>query len=198
MRVEFLTNNDISLSLADWLKQSEGEQVLINKERLNPESLKRRKPDLVVSYNYRYIIPPDVLGILPGKFINLHISLLPWNRGADPNFWSFVENSPKGVTIHLIDKGIDTGGILLQKEVLFNEEEETLASSYHKLHQALQDLFESNWTRIRNFEIVPQTQTKEGGSTHYLKDFARIKSILGDEGWNIPIPLLKKRFNEIK
>jgi len=198
MKVEFLTNNDISLSLADWLKQSRGEQVLINKERLNPENLKKRQPDLVVSYNYKYIIPPDVLGILPGKFINLHISLLPWNRGADPNFWSFVENSPKGVTIHLIDEGIDTGNILLQKEIIFNEEEETLASSYRKLHQALQDLFKSNWTHIRNFEIVPQTQIKEGGSIHYLKDFAKTKSILGDEGWNIPIPLLKKRFSEIK
>ncbi|MCL0081308.1 hypothetical protein M1N64_03665 [Peptococcaceae bacterium] len=44
-----------------------------------------------------------------GRAINLHISFLPWNRGADPNFWSFIENAPVGVSIHYLDEGIDTG-----------------------------------------------------------------------------------------
>ena len=38
----------------------------------------------------------------------MHISYLPFNRGAHPNYWSFKDNSPKGVTIHFIDNGIDT------------------------------------------------------------------------------------------
>ena len=54
------------------------------------------------------------------RAINLHISYLPWNRGADPNLWSAV-GMPKGVTIHYINDGFDTGDILFQKAILFVE-----------------------------------------------------------------------------
>ena len=47
--------------------------------------------------------------------INLHISYLPYNRGSYPNYWSFKENTPNGVSIHHIDDGIDTGPVLVQK-----------------------------------------------------------------------------------
>ena len=53
------------------------------------------------------------------KIINLHIGYLPYNRGAHPNFWSFMDNTPTGVTIHEIDKNIDTGKIIYQKIVDF-------------------------------------------------------------------------------
>ena len=39
--------------------------------------------------------------------VNLHISYLPFNRGSHPNYWSFVENTPKGVSIHEIDEQIE-------------------------------------------------------------------------------------------
>ena len=40
-------------------------------------------------------------------------------QGAHPNFWSFYDNTPSGVTIHLIDAGIDTGDVLYQKKLIF-------------------------------------------------------------------------------
>ena len=63
------------------------------------------KFDWIVSYGYRYIITQDILDAVRGQAINLHISLLPWNRGADPNLWSFLDDTPKGITIHYIDSG---------------------------------------------------------------------------------------------
>jgi len=75
---------------------------------------------------------------LGNRAINLHPSLLPWNRGAHSNFWSFLEDTPKGVTIHIIDEGIDTGDILLQKKIKFDQSKETLRSSYGRLQQELQ------------------------------------------------------------
>ena len=73
--------------------------------------------DFIISYGYRHILKKDILDKFPNMAINLHISLLPWNRGADPNLWSFLEDSPKGVTIHYLDYGIDTGDILAQQKV---------------------------------------------------------------------------------
>ena len=94
--------------------------------------------DWVVSYGYRHILKKDHILYSQNPIINLHISYLPWNRGADPNYWSWVENSPKGVTIHAIDEGIDTGDIFTQKEVNFSENE-TLSSSYNKLKNEIEE-----------------------------------------------------------
>lgn len=48
------------------------------------------------------------------------MSYLPYNKGTHPNYWSFIENTPKGVMIHEIDKGIDTGNIIVQKKIKLN------------------------------------------------------------------------------
>lgn len=65
------------------------------------------------------------------------------------------------MTIHLIDKGVDTGDILLQKEVFIDEDKETLRSSYLKLNREIQLLFKENWELIKTGRITPVTQ--EGG-----------------------------------
>ena len=71
--------------------------------------------DLIFSFGFRQIIKAEKLKIVGCPIINLHISYLPYNRGAHPSFWSFYEDTPSGVSIHLIDNGIDTGPILYQK-----------------------------------------------------------------------------------
>ena len=86
----------------------------------------------IVSYGYKHILSPEITSRFSGKAINLHISLLPWNRGADPNLWSFLEDTPKGVTIHYIDPGIDTGDILAAR-VVAPAIDDTLRTSYLRL-----------------------------------------------------------------
>ena len=86
--------------------------------------------DALVSYRYRHILKGDVLGAFPDRAWNLHISLLPWNRGADPNLWSFLERTPKGVTIHHMDEGLDTGDLVAQRELHFDLDAHTLDSAY--------------------------------------------------------------------
>ncbi len=195
MRVLFLTNNYISLDLYHWLKQQEKEVVLYDK-KLTPDFVKSLKPDFLISYNYRYIIKKEVLDFFnDNNAINLHISYLPWNRGAHPNIWSFIENTPKGVSIHLIDEGIDTGDILVQKEVFIDEERHTLKSSYLLLNQEIQSLFKENWERIKNGQIIPKPQ-KGKGSIHYKKDLEQFQEILKDN-FDIPIKIFKEKVKNI-
>lgn len=196
-RILFLTNNDISKTLVNWLINSAGEEVLIFNGKISIEMVELYNPDLLVSYNYKTIISKAVLEIMEGKAINLHTSFLPWNKGADPNLWSFLEDTPKGVTIHLIDEGIDTGDILLQEEIILNEDNETLHSSYLILHKVIQNLFTANWELIKYFHLQPKQQAP-GGSIHYLKDFASIRHLLDNEGWHIGISELKKRYKNLK
>jgi methionyl-tRNA formyltransferase len=197
MKILFLTNNPITKSLSDWLRYNAQEEITITDERISKAMLDHEMPVLTISYNYRYIIPKDILNALNGRVINLHISLLPWNRGADPNLWSFLEDTPKGVTIHLLEEGVDTGKILLQKEILFDEDKETLFSSYTILHEEIQKLFIENWQQIKCFDIVPIPQPV-GGSRHTTTDFSKIRHILGEEGWNTSISEVKKRYAELR
>ncbi len=193
MRVLFLTNNPLSTELYRWLKEREGE-VLLHEGRVSADLVRTRRIEFLVSYNYRYLIPPEVTGMFSEpRIVNLHISLLPWNRGAYPNVWSFVDDTPKGVTIHVVDEGIDTGDILLQKEVFLKEGEHTLRSSYELLHREIQKLFKENWDLIRNLRIEPRPQ--EGrGTFHTKEEFRRrIKPLIEDKGWDIPVIEFKER-----
>jgi len=198
MAVLFLTNNlEIAHPLVGWLKE-QGERVVVFQDKLTEEAVKKIAPSFVISYNYRHIIKERVLKLLPQKgAVNLHISLLPWNKGAHPNLWSFLEDTPKGVTIHLIDKGLDTGPILLQREVYIEEDKHTLESSYLLLHKEIQELFKSNWQLLKEGKIEPQPQ-KGKGSFHSVKDFERIKHLLEPYGWKIPIKVLKERWKNFK
>jgi len=196
MKVLFLTNNQNTQPLVDWLRHDAKEEVIICNEKITTKTIEQAAPDFIISYNYNYLIKKAILDLLPGRVINLHISLLPYNRGANPNIWSFIKNTPKGVTIHLVDTDIDTGDILLQEDFFFEEDYETLSTSYRKLHDEIQRLFKGNWHKIKEFRITPKKQT-ERTSINYTQDFERIKNILGKDGWDIPIPELKKRYREL-
>lgn len=194
MKILFLTNNEISYELFNWLKNEKNEGVVLYTEDINLDKLYELKPDLIISYNYKYIIKKNVIISMKKRIINLHISLLPWNRGASPNLWSFLENTRKGVTIHRIDEGLDTGEILLQKEVFFDENKETLKSSYIKLHKEIQRLFRENWNEIKNNEIASKPQVGDG-SFHFVRESQAIERIINS--WDINISELKKKHKEL-
>ena len=88
--------------------------------------------DLLISFGYRHILTRDFLAKCLRPVINLHISFLPFNRGAHPNFWAFYEGTQSGVSIHLIDEGIDTGPVLFQEKVEFGEEEVTFSQTNNR------------------------------------------------------------------
>jgi methionyl-tRNA formyltransferase len=161
MKVLFLGSSESPL--VKWL-QSVGEEVVATMEPIDVGFLDEQSPDFIVSYGYRHIIKKDVLIRYTGRAINLHIAYLPWNRGADPNFWSFVEDTPKGVTIHYLDEGVDTGDIIVQKQVVFSESD-TLRTSYDKLQEEIQALFRDNWASIRTGECNRKRQ--EGKRTSH-------------------------------
>jgi len=163
VRVLFLTNNfSVVQPLYEWLCAKEGEEnVLLLHEPLKYEDFQEElcNVELIVSYNYDFIISKKIIKMYPNRIFNLHISLLPWNRGCSPNLWSFLHDTPKGATIHLIDEGLDTGDILYQSQVVFDENKETLESSYNILHATIQELCIKNWNELKHGNFMPKKQT---------------------------------------
>ena len=135
--------------------------------------------DWVISYGYKYILKSDIIDFTYNPIINLHISYLPFNKGAHPNYWSFVNKTPKGVSIHKIDKGIDTGPIFVQKLVDYNKND-TLYSFYNKLKYEIEILFIENFKKISNGKIKPFTQKGKGS-------FHRKRELPDKINWNINV-----------
>jgi polysaccharide deacetylase family protein (PEP-CTERM system associated) len=74
-------------------------------------------PDVFVSVACPQILRKEALSIPSRGCWNVHSSLLPNNRGMLPTFWSLIKGDQPGVTMHLMDAKLDSGGILLQESV---------------------------------------------------------------------------------
>ncbi len=185
MRVLFLGSSDSPL--LPFLRDS-GDEASCVSEPLDALLLAGKGHEFLVSFGYRHIIRPPVLTLFPGRAVNLHVSLLPWNRGADPNFWSFVEGTPKGVTIHHLDAGVDTGDLIVQKEVA-PAPGDTLSTSYARLQTELQALFYKNWPAIRSGAAPRRPQPPEG-TLHRMKDKEAHAAALR-LGWDTPVSELE-------
>ena len=150
--------------------------------------------DLYISFGYRKIIPKKILLRAKRPIINLHLSFLPFNRGAHPNFWSFIEDTPSGVSIHEIDNGIDTGPIIFQKKIKFNYKKNkniTFKSTYNILFKEVESLFAKNINKLisKNYKTYKQ---KNKFSIHKKKDLPKnVKS------WSQKIFSYKKNFYKL-
>ena len=86
--------------------------------------LKKLNPDLIVVVAYGKILPIEILELPKLGCINVHGSLLPNYRGAAPMQWAIINGEEKtGITTMYMDKGMDTGDMLLKKEVIISDED---------------------------------------------------------------------------
>ena len=90
--------------------------------------IQRFKPDLLVSLAGNQIFKQPLFDSAKYGVINLHSALLPKYRGLMPSFWVMRNNEDKtGVSVFFVDEGIDSGPIILQKEVqLLNQTQQEL------------------------------------------------------------------------
>jgi methionyl-tRNA formyltransferase len=113
-------------------------------------------PDLIVVVAFGQILPRALLDIPPLGCVNVHASLLPAYRGAAPINRALINGETMtGVTIMLLDEGMDTGDIILQQQVAILPED-TTATLHDRLAQsgaallgeALDQLAGNGWARI--------------------------------------------------
>ncbi len=88
------------------------------------EIIKKLNPDIIVVVAYGKILPERIINFPKYGCINVHASLLPKYRGAAPIQWSIINGESKtGITTMYMDKGLDTGDMLLKDETLIDENE---------------------------------------------------------------------------
>ena len=90
------------------------------------ELLKNINPDLICVVAYGKIIPEEILEIPKFGSINVHGSLLPKYRGAAPIQWAVLNGDKEtGITTMYMDKGMDTGDMILKEKVEIGDDETT-------------------------------------------------------------------------
>jgi len=179
--VVFLGINDAGMRVYEWLCDRQNvfvHSLLTTKEQL--QCIEDLQPDYIVSCGYRHIVPQSVLEIPAEGCLNLHPSFLPFNRGANPNVWSIVDDTPAGVTLHYMDSGVDTGDIIAQQRVekLFSDTGKTL---YKRLEDAQVELFKSEWEAVITGDPTGEKQARTAGTYHRTDDFEDLCELDPDE-----------------
>ena len=137
--------------------------------------LKSLNPDVICVVAYGKILPKEILELPKNGCINVHASLLPQYRGAAPIQWAIINGEKKtGVATMYMDEGMDTGDVILTKEVEIDEDI-TTGELWNQLADLGGKLLVETLEEIKNGTA---TRTKQGDDfTHapmLNKEMARI------------------------
>ena len=110
-----------SKNVKKLLKKNSIQEIVLDKHINHKDSvskIKQLKPDLLLSILGNQIFKEPIINLAPKGCLNLHTSLLPLYRGLMPTFWVLKNNEKyTGVSVFFVEKGIDSGPIVVQKKV---------------------------------------------------------------------------------
>lgn len=130
--------------------------------------LRAARPDLLFSFSYNRIVRKPALELVSFCNLNVHFSRLPHFRGCLSLVHALAQGDDSiGVTLHVMDEGIDTGGILAQTmtEVTCSD---TAFSMYFKCVDAGTRLVQDNIDKVMRGDLRPRRQQLEDGSYHSM------------------------------
>lgn len=164
--------------------------------------IKEINPDVIVVVAYGKLLPESILNIPKYGAVNGHASLLPKYRGASPIQWAIVCGEKEtGVTTMLMDKGLDTGDILLTAKTNIGENE-TAEELFDRLCVLTADLMLETISKLPKGEIAPIKQDdekasyapiikKEMGALDFNKTATELKNLVyGFNSWPVAYTFL--------
>mgnify|MGYP001566619244 CR=1 FL=1 len=158
------------------------------KDRGFLSTLGELSPDIIVVVAYGQILSNDILDLPPRKCINIHASLLPKYRGSSPINWALINGETvSGVTSMIITEGLDSGPILLKREVIIEDEDDAQAL-HDKLSKAGGELLLETMEGIRKGSLTPVSQD-ESEATY----FPMLKKTDGEITWSQAAIQIKNR-----
>ena len=134
----------------------------IRKEPEIQEELKKLEPDFFVTFAFGQILSQDVLDIPKYHTINLHASLLPKYRGANPIQRAIINGDKQtGICTMITELGLDCGDVCLKK-VIDIPEDMTCVDLFEKISEASPELIEKTLIGLIDGSITPVKQSENG------------------------------------
>ncbi len=124
------------------------------------------KPDIMILVGYsNSILKRKIFSIPKYGTLNLHASMLPYYRGGSPLNWAIINNEKKiGISIILVDEGIDTGPIISQLKNIRIRKNENINSLTHKINKKFKFLLFKTIKKIKSGKFSLKYQKKNIGS----------------------------------
>ena len=153
------------------------------------EEIKALNPDVICVVAYGKILPKEILEIPKRGCINVHGSLLPKYRGAAPIQWAILDgDKTTGITTMYMDEGMDTGDMILKREVEIGEDE-TTGELWNRLSkiggellvETLKQVEEGVAPRIRqgeDFSVAPMLDKEIAKIDWKSKNASEIKNLV--------------------
>lgn len=153
------------------------------------EELENLAPDVIVVVAFGQILPERILNIPKFGCINVHASLLPAYRGAAPIQWAVIDGlEESGVTTMYMEKGLDTGDIIMQSRLTLAEDE-TGGSLFDRLAkegaalllQTLKELEAGTATKTKQDDSkssYAKMLTKDMGNLDFTEDAASLERLI--------------------
>lgn len=137
-KCEILKNNGLSIAPYD---NSIVTQVEKHNSKETISLIKKLKPDIIV-VNGTSILRLELLESTEVPFINTHLGMTPMYRGVHGMYWALVNGDKEnaGVTVHFVDKGVDTGRIILQAKAYAAEDDNFATYPYLQIAEGVKIL----------------------------------------------------------
>jgi len=120
--------------------------------------IKELNPDLIISLNWRRLLPSSIYRLPPKGTINIHAGYLPKYRGFAPINWAIINGETEiAVTSHYIDETVDTGDIVFQKKIDVSLNE-TAYDVYEKALLSLPEVVNKSVLQIESGTVKPISQ----------------------------------------
>lgn len=147
------------------------------------------RSDLGIVVDFGIIMSSDVIGRFSQGIVNSHFSLLPRWRGADPISYTVLNGDEKaGVSLMVIDEGLDTGKLITSKSIAMDPKE-TTATLTEKLIALSNNLMETTLPRYIAGEIQPKAQPHPDRATFSHK-IHKSDAIVD---WNEPAATIERK-----
>jgi folate-dependent phosphoribosylglycinamide formyltransferase PurN len=138
------------------------EHVKSVNDKQTKDIIKNINPDIIIVNGTR-IISEEILSSTKAIFLNTHAGITPKYRGVHGGYWALTQKDYEncGVTVHLVDKGIDTGGILYQDKIFVDKDDNFNTYPYHQIAKAIplmklaiKDVIQNNIKTIDRSDIT--------------------------------------------
>jgi len=168
-KVLILGLNNVGNKIARKLS-SHVKNLKIVKKKITLKEIQKFNPDIIFSLGYRFIISDEVIRYPKFGSYNIHKSMLPLNKGANPVFWTILNNTIAGISIHKISNKIDSGQVYEQKKIDYD-----FSYNAKKLYQKMENeqfkQFFVFWKKLKKAQEKPKKIYIKKTSLHKKKDF---------------------------
>ncbi len=131
--------------------------------------------DIILSVMYEKIIPP--VYTRTKKCFNFHPGVLPEYKGSGAFSWVLINQESKaGITLHLIDEGVDTGDVIEIREFLIDKKD-TAVTLFQRGEETIYKMFKGLYSDLLQGHYTAIPQKKGQGTFYYRKDLQRAKNL---------------------